>query len=45
MQIELFEQALGELDVDPDLVNQVLEITFEEYALDIRRNKLPAIEL
>src|SRR3546814_16858512 len=25
MQIELFEQALVELDADPDLVNQVLE--------------------
>lgn len=29
MQIELFEQALDELDSDADLVNQVLEITLE----------------
>jgi hypothetical protein len=44
MQIELFEQAFEELEVDSDLVNQVLEITFEEDALDIRRDQLPAIE-
>lgn len=30
MQIELFEQALVELDADPDLVNQVLEITLDD---------------
>ena len=30
MQIELFEQALLELDADPDLVNQVLEITLDD---------------
>lgn len=30
MQIELFEQALEELAADADLVNHVLEITWEE---------------
>lgn len=30
MQIELFEQALQELEVAPDLVNQVLEISLED---------------
>jgi hypothetical protein len=44
MQIELFEQALDELEVDADLVNRVLEITWEEDALQIRRYQLPAIE-
>jgi hypothetical protein len=44
MQIELFERALEELEVDADLVNQVLEITFEEDALHTRRSQLPAIE-
>jgi len=29
MQIELFEQALVELDANEDLVNQVLEISLE----------------
>jgi hypothetical protein len=42
MQIELFEQALDELAADPDLVNQVLEITWEEDALHVRRYQLPA---
>jgi len=27
MQVELFEQAIQELEADPDLINQVLEIT------------------
>lgn len=44
MQIELFEQALEELETDPDLVNQVLEITWEEGALHVRRYRLPAAE-
>lgn len=44
MQIELFEQALDELEGDADLVNQVLEITWEENALDIRRYRLPDID-
>lgn len=30
LQLELFEQALLELDADPDLVNQVLEVTLED---------------
>lgn len=41
MQIELFAQALDELGVDPDLVNQVLEVTLEDDALHIRRYRLP----
>jgi hypothetical protein len=41
MQIELFEQALVELDADGDLVNQVLEITWEDDALHVRRYQLP----
>lgn len=42
MQLELFEQALDELAADADLVNQVLEITYEEDALHVRRYHLPA---
>ncbi|MFZ1430226.1 MAG: DUF5615 family PIN-like protein [Geminicoccaceae bacterium] len=41
MQLELFEQALDELAADADLVNQVLEITWEEDALHVRRYRLP----
>ena len=41
MQIELFEQALGELNSDSELVNQVLEITFAHEALHIQRYRLP----
>jgi hypothetical protein len=44
MQLELFDQALAELDADPDLINQVLEITLEEEALHVRRYQLPADE-
>jgi hypothetical protein len=44
MQIELFEQALDELETDADLVNQVLEITWEEDALHVRRYRLPDID-
>jgi hypothetical protein len=44
MQLELFEQALDELESDADLVNQVLEITMDESAIDIRRYQLPAVE-
>jgi hypothetical protein len=44
MQLELFEQALGELESDADLVNQVLEITMDESTIDIRRYQLPAGE-
>jgi hypothetical protein len=42
MQLELFEQALQELEADPDLINQVLEITCEEDSLHVRRYHLPA---
>lgn len=42
MQIELFGQALVELDADDDLVNQVLEISLEdEDALRVLRYALP----
>lgn len=45
MQIELFEQALVELDADPDLVNQVLEITLDDNDdLRVLRYALPAEE-
>ncbi|WP_454685496.1 DUF5615 family PIN-like protein [Ancylobacter moscoviensis] len=43
MQIELFEQALLELDHDDDLVNRVLEVTLDdEDALRIVRYALPS---
>lgn len=42
MQIELFEQALAEVDGDADLVNQVLEVSLEdEEALRVLRYALP----
>jgi hypothetical protein len=41
MQIELFDQAMDELDLDRDLVNQVLEITFENDGLHVQRYRLP----
>lgn len=41
MQVELFTQALEELDVDGDLVNQVLEVTWMENALHVLRYRLP----
>lgn len=44
MQLELFEQALDELESDADLVNQVLEITMNESTIDIRRYQLPAVD-
>jgi hypothetical protein len=44
MQLELFEQALDELETDADLVNQVLEITWDEEALQVRRYRLPVVE-
>ena len=45
MQVELFEQALIELDADPDLVNQVLEITLDDDDdLRVLRYALPAEE-
>lgn len=44
MQLELFEQALDELQADPDLINQVIEITCEKDSIVIRRYWLPAVE-
>jgi hypothetical protein len=41
MQLELFDQALVEVAVDSDLVNQVLEITMEDDAIRILRYRLP----
>ena len=42
MQIELFEQALDELDANEDLVNQVLEISLEDDdTLRVLRYALP----
>ena len=44
-QLELFEVALDELDRDPDLVNQVLEVTLEaggDGDITVRRYALPA---
>lgn len=42
LQLELFEQALVELEPDPDLVNQVLEISLEgEEELRVLRYALP----
>ncbi|WP_272939871.1 hypothetical protein [Sinorhizobium fredii] len=42
MQLELFEEALTELQADPDLVNQVLEVTMGEEDIHIFRYLLPA---
>jgi hypothetical protein len=42
MQRELFRQALDELALAPDLVNQVLEVTLGDEDLHIRRYSLPA---
>jgi hypothetical protein len=44
MQIELFEQALEELEQAPDLVNQVLEVTMQNAGLYVRRYFLPPNE-
>jgi hypothetical protein len=42
LQLELFEQALAELDADSDLVNQVLEITLDDDdKLHVLRYALP----
>jgi len=41
MQINLFVQALDELEADADLVNQVLEINWEENSIRTRRYRLP----
>lgn len=43
VQIEMFEQALDEIDGNEDLVNQVLEITLEDgEEFHILRYRLPA---
>ncbi len=42
MQLELFAQALDELALDPDLVNQVLEVVIEGDSLRIWRYQLPS---
>ena len=41
MQMELFGQAMDELETESDLVNQVLEITLENDSLHILRYRLP----
>ncbi|MCW0001540.1 DUF5615 family PIN-like protein [Pararhizobium sp. YC-54] len=41
MQVELFEQALAELDDDGDLLNCVLEISVDEEELRVLRYALP----
>jgi hypothetical protein len=43
MQRELFDQALAELRHDPELVNQVLEITLEASDLLVLRYHLPPL--
>jgi hypothetical protein len=44
LQIELFEAALDELDLDSNLVNQVLDVTLRdsEEEIEILRYRLPA---
>ncbi|WEJ12313.1 DUF5615 family PIN-like protein [Sinorhizobium prairiense] len=41
VQLELFEQALIELDNDDDLINRVLEISLEDEDLRVLRYGLP----
>lgn len=44
VQLELFEQALEELAMEGELINQVLEITLEEnQELHILRYSLPPV--
>lgn len=43
MQIELFKQALEALNPEPDLVNQVLEITIGDAGSKIWRYHLPQV--
>ncbi len=43
MQIELFEQALDVLKPEPDLLNQVLEITMGDAGLHVWRYQLPPV--
>ncbi|MBB5538811.1 DUF5615 family PIN-like protein [Rhizobium giardinii] len=42
MQLELFDEALKELQTDPDLINQVLEVTMSQEDIHILRYLLPA---
>lgn len=44
LQLELFEAALDELDRDDDLVNRVMEISFQDAGdeIEIRRYRLPS---
>lgn len=44
-QVELFERALDELDIDGDLVNQVIEITIEDDHIRVLRYRLSATGL
>ncbi len=41
MQLELFEEALNELNRDGDLVNQVLEVSTDGDELLLIRYRLP----
>ena len=41
MQKELFEQVLVELAANPDMVNQVLEVTLEEDEIHVLRYRMP----
>lgn len=41
MQLELFDEALEELALSGDLVNQVLEITLDDDGIHVRRYQLP----
>jgi hypothetical protein len=45
MQIELFAQAMDEIDADGDLVNQVLELSMESDTIHIRRYRLPVADV
>ena len=44
LQLEMFEEALDELDRDDDLVNQVLEISLSDSSekFEVLRYKMPA---
>jgi hypothetical protein len=44
LQIELFDQAMAELGLESDLVNEVLEITMEDDTMYVRRYRLPATD-
>lgn len=44
MQLDLRDVAFAELARDPDLLNQVLEVTMEEETIHILRYRLPDME-